>query len=370
MSSFIEKPAEHATVAAGLLRFIGFMVPAVAAPLFILHIRVPFQKEASEFAFTAAQPLAAGVIILITAVNYLSVRSAGRIQLLLTSLKVSAILGLIALGFASQKSSPLHFGPILAPIAGGGLGAFLSALVPAMWAYNGFQDLGAMGEEVENPSKNIPRALIFGMLIIAGLYVLANCVYFRMLTFGEVARSSHVASDVFERLIGRSGGKWLTVAMMISALGTLHVGVLAGARVPFAMARDGVFFKFAKRVQPTFRTPSGALFFQGTVAALLALSGTFEELLSLVIFALWIFLSLSAIALIRLRKIEPALPRPYFTWGYPWTPCIFIAASLALTVNLWLDRPIRSSIGLAVILLGLPFYFHWREKSEQRYPQE
>lgn len=97
---------------------------------------------------------------------------------------------------------------------------------------------------------------------------------------------------------------------------------------------------------------------------MLALSGTFEELLSLVIFALWIFLSLSAIALIRLRKIEPALPRPYSTWGYPWTPCIFIAAGLALTVNLWLDRPVRSSIGLAVILLGLPFYFHWRKKSK------
>lgn len=305
------------------------------------------------------------MVILVTAVNYLSVRSAGRIQLLLTSLKVGAILALIALGFASHKSSPLHFEPILAPIAGGALGAFLTALVPAMWAYNGFQDLGTMGEEVENPSKNIPRALILGMLVIAAIYMLANCVYFRVLTFGEVAQSSHVASDVFERLIGRGGGKWLTVAMMISALGSLHAGILTGARIPFAMARDGVFFKFAARVQPTFRTPSGALFFQGTVAALLALSGTFEELLSLVIFALWIFLSLSVIALIRLRIIEPALPRLYSTWGYPWTPCIFIAVGLALTVNLWLVRPVRSSIGLAVILLGLPFYFHWRKKSRR-----
>ena len=129
------------------------------------------------------------------------------------------------------------------------------------------------------------------------------------------------------------------------------------------MARDGLFSKFAERVQPTFRSPSGGLLFVGAVAALLALTGSYEELYSLVIFALWIFLCLSVVALIRLRITEPALPRPYRTWGYPWTPILFLVGGLAMTVNLWLDRPVRSSIGLGVILLGLPFYFHWRKKS-------
>src|SRR6202043_724178 len=155
------------------------------------------------------------------------------------------------------------------------------------------------------------------------------------------------------------------VAMAVSAFGALHVVVMTGARIPFAMARDGVFFSFAKRIQPSFHTPSGALIFLGCVAALLALTGTYEELYSLFVFAVWIFFALTAIALVRLRKIEPGLPRPYRAWGYPWTPLIFLFAAIALTVNLWLVRPVRSSLGLVVILAGVPF-FYFRRKGGNR----
>jgi amino acid transporter len=127
------------------------------------------------------------------------------------------------------------------------------------------------------------------------------------------------------------------------------------------MARDGVFFNFAQRIQPTFHTPSGALIFLGTVAALLALTGTFEELYSLFVFAVWIFFALTAIALLRLRRIEPGLTRPYRAWGYPWTPLIFLFAALALTINLWMVRPVRSSLGLAVIIAGIPFFYRWQK---------
>jgi basic amino acid/polyamine antiporter, APA family len=149
--------------------------------------------------------------------------------------------------------------------------------------------------------------------------------------------------------------------MMISALGCLHASILSAARIPFAMARDGLFFKFAQKVNPTFRSPSGGLLFVGGISALLALSGTYDELYSLVVFALWIFLTLSVVALIRLRRVEPTLSRPYSTWGYPWTAILFLVSGFAMTVNLWLDRPVRCSIGLGIILLGLPFYFHWRK---------
>jgi APA family basic amino acid/polyamine antiporter len=164
--------------------------------------------------------------------------------------------------------------------------------------------------------------------------------------------------------MGERGAKWLTITMMISALGCLHVNLLTAARIPFAMARDGLFFQFAQRVQPTFRSPSGGLVFVGGIAALVALSGTYEELYSMVVFTLWIFLSLSVVALMRLRRTEPQLPRPYSIWGYPWTPILFLAFALAMTVQLWLDRPIRCSVGLGIILLGLPFYFYWRKKSK------
>ena len=136
------------------------------------------------------------------------------------------------------------------------------------------------------------------------------------------------------------------------------------------MARDGVFFRFAERVHPTFRTPSGSLLFLGGVGVLLALSGTFEELYSLFVFALWIFFALTAIAVMRLRWKEPELVRPYRVWGYPWPPLIFLIAAIALTVNLWAHRPVRSSLGLAIILAGIPFFYRWRGRRVERQPAE
>jgi APA family basic amino acid/polyamine antiporter len=152
--------------------------------------------------------------------------------------------------------------------------------------------------------------------------------------------------------------------MAISALGALHVVVLTGARIPYAMARDGVFFQFSKRLHPSFRTPTGALIFLGTIAAVLALSGTYEELYSLFVFAVWIFFALTAIALIRLRIREPELSRPYKAWAYPISPLIFLVAAVALTVNLWTVRPVRSTLGLLVILCGVPCFYRWRGSAE------
>jgi amino acid transporter len=346
-----------ATLAAGFLRFLGFLLPAVATPLLAGHLG----KYA--FTFTLAQPLAAGVIVVITAVNYLSVRLGGGIQVLLTSLKIATIVLIVGLGVALTKHLPHTAVAPSAPAGLGTLGAFLTALVPAMWAYNGFNDLGDLGEEIVEPHKNIPRSIIFGLLAVGGLYLLANVVYFHALPFAQIAQSQHVASDVVQSFAGRQGAAWLTVAMAISALGALHVVELTGARIPYAMARDGVFFLFAQRLPPRFRTPSGALLLEGGVAAGLALSGTFEELYSLFVFAVWIFFGLVALALIRLRRREPELRRPYRAWGYPWTPLLFLIAAVALTVNLWLVRPVRSSLGLAVILAGIPFFYRWRKRT-------
>ncbi len=355
MSSFLERPVAMATLAAGFLRFAGFLFPVVTTPLFTLHV------GRFEFAFTAAQPLAALVVVVVTAVNYLSVRMGGAIQVLLTSLKVGTILVIVITGVLFGKPHAIEAATRVIPLGWGTIAAVLTALVPAMWAYNGFNDLGDLGEEILHPQRNIPRAIILGMLTVGGLYLMANVVYFRTLPFAQLAQSQHVASDVVQSFAGSRGAAWLTVAMAMSALGALHVVVMTGARIPYAMARDGVFFQFANRVHPSFHTPSGALIFLGAIAALLALSGTYEELYSLFVFAVWIFFALTAIALLRLRKKEPGLSRPYRAWGYPWTPLIFLAAAVALTVNLWMVRPVRSSLGLAVILAGIPFFYRWRK---------
>jgi len=354
MSSFLDRPVAMATLAAGFLRFLGFLFPVVTTPLFAGHV------GRYGFTFTAAQPLAALVVVAVTAVNLLSVRLAGAIQVLLTFLKIGTIVVIVVAGVLWGKPHAVEAAPQVSYLGLGTISGLLTALVPAMWAYNGFNDLGDLGEEIARPQKNIPRAIILGLLIVGGLYLLANVVYFRILPFAGLAQSQHVASDVVQSFAGPRGAAWLTVAMAISALGALHVVVLTGARIPYAMARDGVFFPFAKRIHPSFRTPSGALLFLGSVAALLALSGTYEELYSLFVFAAWIFFALTALALFRLRRVEPEMSRPYRAWGHPWTTLIFLGAAVALTVNLWMVRPVRSSIGLAVILGGVPLFYRWR----------
>jgi len=357
MSAILERPAGMATLAAGFVRFLAFLFPMAAMPLFRGHV------WGYEFTFTTAQPLAALVVLLVTAANYFSVRMGGAIQMLLTSLKIATILVIVVGGVLFRTKNASATAPLVTTFGLGTVGALLTALVPAMWAYNGFNDLGDLGEEIVSPQKYIPRSILLGLLTVGGLYLMANVVYFQVLPFQSVASSQHVASDVVESFAGPRGAVWLTLAMAVSALGALHVVVMTGARIPYAMARDGVFFRFAERVHPTFRTPEGALLFLGAMAALLALSGSYEELYSLFVFAVWIFFALNAIALLRLRRTEPGLDRPYRAWGYPWTPLIFLAAAVALTVHLWTVRPIRSSAGLAVILAGIPFFYRWRRSS-------
>src|SRR5580692_7904021 len=362
MSSLLDRPVAMAGLAAGFIRFVGFLFPVVATPLFSGHL------WHYEFTFTTAQPLAALVVILVTGVNYFSVRMSGAIQILLTSLKIGAILVIIFGGLFFAHRHPVVAAARAVPLGIGTLGALLTALVPAMWAYNGFNDLGDLGEEIVQPQKNIPRAILLGLGTVGALYITANAVYLRVLPFAAAAGSTHIASDAVQTFAGTRGAEWLTIAMAVSAMGALHVVVLTGARIPYAMARDGVFFRFAGRIQPSFHTPSGALIFLGSVAALLALTGTFEELYSLFVFAVWIFFALTAIALLRLRRIEPNLTRPYRAWGYPWTPIIFLLAALALTINLWMVRPVRSSLGLAVIIAGIPFFYRWQRATRASTP--
>ena len=245
----------------------------------------------------------------------------------------------------------------------GTIGALLTALVPAMWAYNGFNDLGDLGEEILHPQKNIPIGPSSSDCSPS-----AACTCWQMwFTFTpypspRLRASQHVASDVVQSFAGSRGAAWLTVAMAISALGALHVVVMTGARIPYAMARDGVFFQFAKRIQPSFHTPSGALIFLGSIAALLALTRNFRRTLFAVCFCRVDFLRADRDrACFACARTEPDLSRPYRAWGYPWTPLIFLFAAVALTINLWMVRPVRSTLGLIVIAAGIPFFYRWRK---------
>jgi amino acid transporter len=367
MHSIVGRPSSAASIAAGMMRFLAFFLPGVAAPLFTVHIAIPGLTDwikPYDFVFTWAQPLAVFWLLGMTSVNYLGVRLGGGIQVLLTAIKLASVAIVIGVAFALPSGGAHPADPIWPSAASAALlGAFLAALAAALWAYDGWEDLNLVGSEVENPQRNFPRALVGGVSLVALMYLLFSAACLKVLPFESVANSQHVASDVVERVIGRGTATWVTLAMAISALGSMNSSILSGARVPYAMARDRIFFKIADGIHPKYRTPGRALLFQGVLASIMALSGTFEELTNLFIFAGWIFYGLAVLALFRLRRIEPDLPRPYRCWGYPWVPGLFVAGALTLTFNLWLQRPGRSTIGLIIIAAGLPFYRHWKRKS-------
>ena len=226
----------------------------MTAPIFVWNLHVPFQSQPYQFTFTAAQPLAAVVVVFVTVLNYLGVRTAGRVQIFLTALKIATVIAILVLGVMATNPTSDRPAFVESP-AHGAIVAFLTALVPVMYAYNGFQYLGQLGGEVLNPKKNIPRAVIVGTLAVIVLYVTINWVFFHQLSVSQVAQSLHVASDTVARLFGDTGAKYFTVAMIVSAFGSFHAAFLTGPRVPYAMARDGSFFGFAS---PTFIRPAAA----------------------------------------------------------------------------------------------------------------
>jgi basic amino acid/polyamine antiporter, APA family len=296
-------------------------------------------------------------------VNYLGVRLGGAVQVVLTFIKIASVLVVIAVALFLSGNGTHPADPVWPAAAGAGLlTAFLGALAAALWAYDGWEDLNLVGSEVENPGRNFPLALVGGVFVVTAVYLLFSAACLRVLPFDSVANSPHIASDVVESVAGRGAAFWVTLAMVVSGIGSLNSSVLSGARVPYAMARDGIFFKIADGIHAKFLTPARALIFQGILASLMALTGTFEELTNLFVFAAWIFYGLAVVALFRLRSIEPGMPRPYRCPGYPWVPGIFVAGALALTVSLWLERPGRSTVGLLLIVAGLPFYRHWARR--------
>jgi amino acid transporter len=368
MHSIVGRPSSLASISAGMMRFLSFLLPVVAAPLFTIHIVIPGLTgwiKPYDFVFTWAQPLAVLWILGMTGVNYLGVRLGGAVQVFLTTIKVTSVAIVIGVAFFSPAPAarpPDPFWPAAGMGAGAIFSAFLATLAAALWAYDGWEDLNLVGSEVENPQKNFPRALVGGVAFVAVIYLLFSAACLKVLPFESVAASAHIASDVVQHIAGPTAAGWITLAMAISALGSMNSSVLSGARVGYAMARDGIFFKIADGIHPKFRTPARSLIFQGVLASLMALTGTFEELTNLFIFAAWIFYAFAVVALFRMRKTEPDLPRPYRCWGYPWVPGLFVAGALALTFNIWLERPGRSSIGLFLILAGLPFYKRWSSR--------
>jgi amino acid transporter len=354
--SVLSGPASESSIAAGLARFCLVLSPGLAAPIWGVNSRH------ARFEFSGADAVAVLAILAVTALNYFGLRLGGRVQVALTAIKVASLAGIIAaVFFLFHGSAPVA---ATAPrLSSGGFSGFLVAIVAALWAYDGWAMLAKTGSEVKDPRRNVRLALIWGVAVVGGLYLLFNAACLRVLPFGAVASSRHVASDVIARMAGGGAVFWVTLLMAVAALGSLNSSILTAARTPYAMARDGVFLPMAARVHPRRHTPGGALLYQGTMSSLFVLTGTFEELTSLFVFATWLFHGLAAVALFRLRYREPELAGSYRCWGYPWVPGLFVLSAAALCSRVWFRQPVRCSIGLALMLSGLWFRRYWQRRS-------
>ena len=307
------------------------------------------------------QKLAASLaIVVLTAINYRGVREAGWLQSVLTGAKVGAMVALVALGYALVHGPASGPAKLPTPVGWGFLSSFGVAMVAALWAYDGWNNGTFAGDEVKNPERNIPLGLILGTAGVVVIYVLVNLVYYHLLPLSTVAQSPRVAAEAGMRLFGPAGAHWVSLAVIVAMLGCVNGMILAGARVYYAMARDGLFFRWCGNVHPKFRTPHLSLLFQAAWAVLLVLLGTFEQLFTFVIFAGWIFYALTALGVIILRHTRPELPRSYRVTGYPYVPVAFVLAAAVFILNTILARPLESGIGCAIVALGVPAYLLWK----------
>ncbi len=314
--------------------------------------------------------VAIGVVATFTGLNCLTVAFGGRLQSALTALKIIMIFGLTIGIFAAGTGT---WANLEAPSTGGwpGMSAFGACMLAALWAFDGWNNMPMAAGEIKDPGRNVPRALMIGVAFVLGVYALTNLAYFYALPFHEVATSSStlypeapaVAARAAASVFGATGAIFLSAAFVLSAVGAMNGSILTSARVPFAMARDGLFFKKLGEVSHKTRVPVVAVLVQGIWACVLAMSGTFDQLTDYVVFSSWIFYALATAGIIVLRRKMPHADRPYRVPGYPFVPIVFVILSVLLLGNTLYTSPRESGIGLGLILLGVPVYAWFKRRS-------
>ena len=343
----IAKPASIATVTTGIIRILGtfsafafFSQPVIKQPLII------------DF----GQLIAIAATVLISFLNYLGIKKAGEFQRVFTLLKVAIILVIVAVGFSYSSGGWGNFATSYSH-AKGGLTGFMAALVAALWAYDGWNDLNMVSEEIREPERNIPRALIVGVAAVGVLYMLVNAAVQYVLPASAIAASPRPASDAIGLVWGAAGAGVVSAAMALSMLVTLNGTVMSGARVPFALARDRYFFSALAEVHPRFHTPSIALLVQALLSiGLLLLGGSFRQLFSLAIFAEWLFYMIAGSTIFVFRQRDRNAERPFHMPGYPVIPALFVTVAAALLAYTFKNDWPNSGYGLLVIFAGIPVF--------------
>jgi APA family basic amino acid/polyamine antiporter len=348
-----------AAVAVAFAKTLGFFVPKIGEETVLFAL--------GAFQFTTARAVALVVIALLTWLNVTGLRTGAFVQNLFTLAKLGAIAVLVALAVATGRGSLANFHPLLGLQLGaeglklGLFAALAGAMSKALFAYDTWYSVTFAAEEVKDPERNLPRSLLLGTLGVTVAYAAAVAVYLYMVPIGEMATvtEQRIATEAAVRMIGELGGAFIAVAVLVSTFGCVNGLTLSGARVVYAMARDGLFFRRAAAVHPRYRTPAVALVLHGLVAAALTLSGTYSDLLTLTAFSSLLFNVLTVVGLFVLRRTRPDLPRPYRVWGYPLVPLAFVGVALFFLVYMPVADPRNTTLGLLLTAAGIPAYAWW-----------
>jgi len=344
----ISKPASIATLATGFVRVLGNFQEMSFFSRNVISSPIPI---------SCGQLVAIAAAVLISGLNYLGIKKAGEFQLIFTILKVAIIVGITAVCFRFAGGSWHNFGTSFAG-AKGGVTGFFAALVAALWAYDGWNDLNMVSGEIRNPERSIPIALIAGVAVVGVLYMLLNAGVQFVLPAATIAASARPASDATAAVLGVMGAGIVSAGMALSMLVAMNGTIMSGARIPFAVARDGYFFHALARVHPRFRTPSVAIIVQAVLAIILLLfGGSFRQFFSLAIFSEWLFYMVAGSTIFVFRHREPNATRPYRMWGYPLLPLLFVIAAAVLLYYTFTDNLRNSAAGCAVILAGIPVFY-------------
>jgi APA family basic amino acid/polyamine antiporter len=359
--TWVAKSGSIATLATGFFIYLTNFRPELAGVL--ITIPLPLGEGGQPLEIRYGQLLAMAVIGVLALVNYFGVKVGGDLQIVVTIIKVGLIAAIIVIGLTYAKGDASHFSA--STPAPGGITGFFAALVAALWAYDGWNNVSMVSSEIRQPQRNLPLALILGTITVIVIYLTTNIAYFYVLSPAEVASSDRVAAEVMRRVLGNAGAGAVSIAAMISILAALNGSILSGSRVPYAMARDHLFFRKVAHVHPQHRTPSVSILLLSAWAALLVLSGRYDQLYTYVIFASAILYGMATASVIVLRFKRPDMERPYRTIGYPWVPISFVLGISCLIGSTLIKSPRESFMGLGLVALGLPFYFYWKHRNSR-----
>lgn len=342
-----------AAVAVGFAEYLSYFVPAAGTSVVLFSTPVPW----GTFSISAGQLVAAASIAVLGAINYVGVRSGNMVNVVLTAAKVAGLTAIPVMALIAGTVQPA-FSPVVPPEITRPLASFGIAMIAVLWTYESWYYVTYAAGEIRDPQRNVPRALIIGVLALMAIYLVVNVAYLYSMSIEEMRGVTRIAEKAALTLMGPFGGTLVALTVVISTFGCNAAGILGGSRVLFAMARDGAFLPSASRVHPVYRTPHVAIVALTVWSIILALSGTYEQLFTYVMFVSILFSVKAGAALFWLRRTQPDRARPYRAWGYPWVPAIFILGSAAFVLNTLVERPVESIAGLGLLALGVPVYFY------------